>query len=72
MAKMKEKTLHKMKLKKYHLTDREIFGRYDKLSENELNKQYKKNVYVTNGAITSIIVHCVEVKKKRKKKNRWI
>ena len=68
MAKMKEKTLHKMKLKKYHLNDREIFGKYDNLSENELNKQYNKNVYVRNDAITSIIVHCRGEKKEEKEK----
>ena len=57
-----------MKLKKYHLTDREIFGKYDNLSENELNKQYNKNVYVRNDAITSIIVHCRGEKKEEKEK----
>ena len=40
------------------MTEREISGKYDNLSENELNKKDNKKVYVRNYIITNIIVHC--------------
>ena len=53
------------------MTEREIFEKYDNLSENELNTKTNKEVDVRNDVITSVIVHC-RGEKKRRKKNRWI
>ena len=39
MVFMKQKTLTKSKLKKYKMTEREIFEKYANLSENDLNLQ---------------------------------
>ena len=39
------------------MTEREIFGKYDNLNEDELNKKKKnnKNAYVRNDVMTTII-----------------
>ena len=41
------------------MTEREIFEKYDDLSENELSTNKNKEVYAKNGAMTT-----AEVKKK--------
>ena len=61
------KNLTRNETKKYKMTEREMFVKYDNLSENELNEKDNKKVYVRNYVITSVIA---EVKKKRRKKNR--
>ena len=38
------------------MTEREVFQKYDKLSENELNSKNNKEVYVRNDVMTSVIV----------------
>ena len=41
-SKYKRKNLTKKETKKYKITEREIFEKYDNLSENELNKKDNK------------------------------
>ena len=50
------------------MTEREIFKKYDNLSENELNSKSKKEVYVRHDVMTSVIVRCKDEKKRAKKK----
>ena len=40
------------------MTERETFKKFDKLSENELDKLCNKSVFVTNTIMTNIINHC--------------
>ena len=47
---------------------REIFEKYDNLSEDELNTKSNKNVYVENDVMTTVIKRCKGEKKRRKKK----
>ena len=63
------------KIKKYKMTEREIFEKYDNVREHELNSKSNKEVYITNNVMTSVIVKKVKKKgqKKRKEnKNKWI
>ena len=71
MANM-EKNLKNNETKKYKMTEREIFKKYDNLSENELNTKSNKDVYVRTDIIGSAIVHSTGEKGKKSKKNRWI
>ena len=64
-----KKNLAKNETKKYKLTEREMFEKYNNLSENELTKKSNKEVYVRSHVMTSVIVNC-RGKKKRRKKNR--
>ena len=54
------------------MTEREIFEKYDKLSENKLNTKSNKEVYVKNDVMTTVIKRCRGKKKKRRRKNRLI
>ena len=45
------------------MTEREIYEKFDNLSEKELNTKSNKNVYVKNVVMTSIIKHCRDQKK---------
>ena len=67
-----EKNLKNNETKKYKMTEREIFKKYDNLSENELNTKSNKDVYVRTDIIGSAIVHSTGEKGKKSKKNRWI
>ena len=53
------------------MTEREIYEKYDHLSEDELNTKNNKNVFVKNNVMTNIIKRC-RGEKKRNKNNRWI
>ena len=53
------------------MPEREIFEKYDTLSEDVLNTKRNKNVYVENDVMTTVIKHC-RGEKKEAKKNRWI
>ena len=64
----KTKDLTKEQIKKYKMTEREIFEKYVKLSENELNTKTSKEVYAKNDVMTTVI-KCCRGKKKKKKKN---
>ena len=46
------------------MTEREIFKKYDNLSEDELNEKSNKNVYIKNIVMTNIIKHCRGEKKR--------
>ena len=71
MVFLKGKILRKSKLKKYKLTEKEIFEKYNDLSENEVNTKKNKELYAKNDVMTTVIKHC-RGEKKRWKKNRWI
>ena len=68
MAFVKQKNLTKEQIKKYKMTKREIFKKYDNLSEDELNTKSNKNVYVENNVMTTVIKRCRGEKKRRKMK----
>ena len=71
MVFLKGKILRKSKLKKYKLTEKEIFEKFNDLSENEVNTKKNKKLYAKNDVMTTVIKHC-RGEKKRWKKNRWI
>ena len=56
---------------KYKMTEREIFKKYDNLTEDELNTKINKNVYTKNDLMTTVIKRC-SGEKKRRKKNRYL
>ena len=60
------------KIKKYKMTEREIFEKYDNVREHELNSKNNKEVYITNNVMTSVIVSSKGEKKKVKKKEKKI
>ena len=66
------KDLTKEQINKYKLTEREIYEKFSKLSEDELNTKSNKNICVRNNVMTTIIKGCRGEKKKRHKSNRWI
>ena len=45
------------------MTEREIFEKFDKLSEDKLNTKSNKNVFVKNTIMANIIKHCRVEKK---------
>ena len=51
------------------MTEREIYEKFDNLSEDELNRKSNENSYVKKSVMTNIIKHR---EKKRNKRNRWI
>ena len=63
MVVMKKKKLTKEKIKCYKMTEREIFKKFGKLSNNELDKLCNKSVFVKNTIMTRIIKHCKGEKK---------
>ena len=67
-----KKELTKEEIKCYKMTEREIFKKFGKLSNNELDKLCNKSVFVKNTIMTNIINQCRGEKKKRYKGNRWI
>ena len=54
------------------MTEREIFKKYDNLSENELKAKNNKEVYAKNDVITTAIKCWSGDQKRRLKKSRWI
>ena len=50
------------------MAEKENFEKYDNLSENELNSNYNKEVYVRNGVLIFVIKH--NRSEKRGNKNR--
>ena len=66
-----EKKLIKEEIKNYKITEKEIFEKFDNLSNDESNTRSSKFVYVKNNVMTNIIEHC-RGEKKRNKSNRWI
>ena len=47
------------------MTEREIFKKFGKLSNNELDKLCNKSVFVKNTIMTNIIHHCRGEKKRQ-------
>ena len=45
------------------MTEKEIYEKFDNLSEYELNTRSNKNVYINNSVMTNIIKHCRGEKK---------
>ena len=68
--KYERKNLTDNEIKKYKMTEREVFQRYDNLSEHELNNQNDKEVSVRINVITSVTVNCTGEKKRAKKKEK--
>ena len=58
-----KKKLTKEEIKCYKMTEREIFEKFGKLSNNELDKLCNKSVFVKNTIMTNIINHCRGEKK---------
>ena len=52
------KNLTKKQIKKYKMTGREVFEKYDNLSEDELNTKNNENAYVRNDVMTTAINRC--------------
>ena len=59
----RKKELTKEEIKCYKMTEREIFKKFDKLSEDKLNTKSNKNVFVKNTIMTNIIKNCKGEKK---------
>ena len=64
------KNLTEEQTKKYKMTEREVFEKYDNFTKDKLNTKIHKNVYVRNDVMTTVIKSFRG--KKRHKKNRWI
>ena len=65
------KNLTNKQIKKYKMSEKDIFKKYANLSGDELNTKSNKNVYVKNDVMTTVIKRC-RGGKKRQKKNRQI
>ena len=61
------KTLTKKQIRKYKMSEREIFEKYANLSEEKLSEKSNKNVYVKNDDMTTVNKCCRSEKKRRKK-----
>ena len=57
------KKITKEEIKNYKMTEREIYEKFDNLSEDESNAKSNKNIFVRNNVITNIIKHCRGEKK---------
>ena len=58
MVLAKKKKLTKEETKCYKMTERELYEKFYKLSEDELNTKINKNVFVKNTIMTNIMKHC--------------
>ena len=61
---LKTKNPTKEQINKYKMTEREIYEKFDNLSEEELNTKSNKNIYVRNDVMTTIIKRCRGEKKR--------
>ena len=52
------------------MTEREIFEKFDNLSEHQLNTKSNKKVYVKNDVMTTVIKRCRGEKKKETKQKQ--
>ena len=55
---MSDLILKERAIKKYKTTEREIFVKYDNLSEDELNTKSNQNAYVENDVMMTVIKSC--------------
>ena len=67
----KTKNPTKEQINECKMTEREIYGKFDNLSKEELNANNNKTVYVRNDVMNTVVKHC-RGEKKRCKSNRWI
>ena len=58
------KKFKKEETKRYKMTEKEIYEKFDNLNEDELNTKSNKSVYVKNNIMTNIIKHCRAEKKR--------
>ena len=58
-------------IKKYKMTEREIFEKDANLTENQLSENSNKKVYVKT-MLLQLLLNGAGVREKRQKKNRWI
>ena len=58
------KNLTEEQIRKYKMTEREIFEIYDNLTEDELSNKSNNNVYVKNDVMTAVIKRCIGEKKR--------
>ena len=58
-----KRKLTKEEIKNYKMTEKEIYEKFDNLSNDELNTKSSKFVYVKNNVMTNIIKHCRGEKK---------
>ena len=65
-----EKKELKEEIKNYKMTEREVYKKFDNLSEDELNTKNNKNTFVRNNVMTNIIKHCRGEKKSNKSNRR--
>ena len=61
---LKTKNLTKEQITEYKMTEREIYEKFDYLSEEELNTKSNRNIYVKNDIMTTIIKRCRGEKKR--------
>ena len=64
----KRKNPTKNQIKKYEMTEREMFEKYANLSENKLKAKNNKDVYAKNDVMTTVIKCCRGEKKEAKEK----
>ena len=58
-------------IKKYKMTEREIFEKDANLTENQLSENSNKKVYVKT-MLLQLLLNGAGVREKRRNKNRWI
>ena len=68
----KTKSLTKGKIKKYKMTKRGIFEKFDNLSEDELKAKNNKEDYAKNDVMTTVVKHCRSEKKGERKVDAFI
>ena len=61
---LKTKNLTKEQISEYKIRERELYEKFDNLSEEELNTKSNKTVYVRNDVMTTIIKPCRGEKKR--------
>ena len=64
----KTKSLTKEQIKKYKVTKREIFEKFDNLSKDKLNAKNNKELYAKYDVMTTVVKHCRGEKKEAKEK----
>ena len=64
----KTKNLTNKQIRKYKMTEKEIFEKYANLSEGELSKKSNKNAYVKNDVMSTGIKHCRSENKRGERK----
>ena len=64
----KTQNLAKEQIKRYKMTKREVFEKFDNLSKDKLNAKNNKEVYAKNDVMTTVIKCCRGEKKEAKEK----